>query len=150
MSAAIVGRVVVLAFAAVAATIAYVKYRNGQRQQYQHQSSRGGGPQRDDDATDRPPFKNRGGSSWENDQDDMDMVRNRTRSKTKSPSSEEKGCPICLEPYSSLTKREMSLMTTPCGHVFCKKCLDECLTRSRLCPFCRIDIERSRCHPIYL
>lgn len=148
MSAAIVGRVVVLAFAAVAATIAYVKYKNGQRQQHHQQGSRGGPPPGDDD---RPRYRKRGGgSSWENDQDDIDMVRSRTQTKSPSSSSDDKGCPICLEPYSKLTKRGMLLMSTPCGHIFCKTCLDECFTRSRLCPFCRVEIDRSMCHPIYL
>ena len=45
-------------------------------------------------------------------------------------------CPIC---YQMLVNPE----TTPCGHIFCKVCLDTWLSRSDSCPACRQTIPSS-------
>lgn len=42
---------------------------------------------------------------------------------------EEYTCPICFDEIDKC-------MMTPCGHNFCKKCIDECLNRKHICPFC--------------
>merc|ERR1712113_826576 len=42
---------------------------------------------------------------------------------------EEYTCPICFDEIEKC-------MMTPCGHNFCKKCIDECLNRKHICPFC--------------
>lgn len=39
-------------------------------------------------------------------------------------------CPLCLD------KRKYSCVT-PCGHLFCWKCIHECLQTSQQCPLCR-------------
>lgn len=28
-------------------------------------------------------------------------------------------------------------VTTPCGHVFCRRCLDRCLDHRNVCPLCK-------------
>ena len=38
-------------------------------------------------------------------------------------------CPICFDEIKKC-------MMTPCGHNFCEKCIDECLNRKHICPFC--------------
>lgn len=45
-------------------------------------------------------------------------------------------CPICFDP---ITKNK-NVCSTPCGHVFCFKCIVKCLNTSNTCPFCRTEI----------
>merc|ERR1712169_22424 len=42
---------------------------------------------------------------------------------------DEFSCPICFEWIEDC-------LMTPCGHVFCQKCIEECLNRSHKCPSC--------------
>eukprot|EP00484_Ammonia_sp_Unknown_P027298 CAMPEP_0197024674 /NCGR_PEP_ID=MMETSP1384-20130603/5178_1 /TAXON_ID=29189 /ORGANISM="Ammonia sp." /LENGTH=509 /DNA_ID=CAMNT_0042453095 /DNA_START=42 /DNA_END=1571 /DNA_ORIENTATION=- len=42
---------------------------------------------------------------------------------------EEYTCPICFDEIDKC-------LMTPCGHNFCEKCIDECLNRKHICPFC--------------
>eukprot|EP01084_Bolivina_argentea_P120883 214294_1 len=42
---------------------------------------------------------------------------------------EEFTCPICFDEIDKC-------MMTKCGHNFCSKCIDECLNRKHICPFC--------------
>ena len=35
---------------------------------------------------------------------------------------------------------------TPCGHNFCKACIDECLNRKHVCPLCNADVLFAQCH----
>lgn len=48
-------------------------------------------------------------------------------------------CPICFDP---ITKNK-NVCSTPCGHVFCFKCIVKCLNTSNTCPFCRSEINDS-------
>jgi hypothetical protein len=48
-------------------------------------------------------------------------------------------CPICFDP---ITKNK-NVCSTPCGHVFCFKCIVKCLNTSNTCPFCRAEINDS-------
>eukprot|EP01084_Bolivina_argentea_P136638 240639_1 len=50
---------------------------------------------------------------------------------------EEYTCPICFDEIERC-------MMTPCGHNFCKKCIDECLNRKHICPFCSTECTQDR------
>lgn len=52
-------------------------------------------------------------------------------------------CPICYEPINSVVyvneelKPKPNIITTPCGHSFCFKCLSKHLENKNKCPICR-------------
>lgn len=46
-------------------------------------------------------------------------------------------CPIHLETLEDPVQG-------PCGHVFCRKCIDECLKRKEVCPICQSSIKTSQ------
>jgi len=67
---------------------------------------------------------------------DIGMFQGMRRGKSQSTATiyidelmEEYTCPICFDEIAKC-------MMTPCGHNFCKKCIDECLNRKHICPFC--------------
>jgi hypothetical protein len=41
-------------------------------------------------------------------------------------------CPICLDTLAGVA----ATATTPCGHRFCRECIEEALGRSGECPSC--------------
>ena len=55
---------------------------------------------------------------------------------------DENTCPICFDP---ITKNK-NVCSTPCGHVFCFKCIVKCLNTSNTCPFCRTEINDKPVH----
>ncbi|KAF8094627.1 hypothetical protein N665_0358s0009 [Sinapis alba] len=56
------------------------------------------------------------------------------KSKAVTPVKEPKfNCPICLCPFTE----EMS---TKCGHIFCKSCIKEAISRQAKCPTCRKEV----------
>lgn len=63
-----------------------------------------------------------------------------------NPLLPEMNCPICLE---SIVGR--SPVSTNCGHIFCKSCLQTCLKTVKKCPMCqKILTGRSAYHNIFL
>ena len=44
-------------------------------------------------------------------------------------------CPICFELF--LPPRHQPYILFPCGHTFCKICIDSCAKNNKTCPFCR-------------
>jgi len=50
--------------------------------------------------------------------------------------SADEPCVICLDNIVSLT-------VTPCGHLFCKKCIIPCVQQQEMCPTCRKHITES-------
>lgn len=67
---------------------------------------------------------------------DIGMFQGMRRRKSQSTATiyidelmEEYTCPICFDEINKC-------MMTPCGHNFCEKCIDECLNRKHICPFC--------------
>lgn len=41
------------------------------------------------------------------------------------------------------------MVSTLCGHMFCKECLHEALDRTHACPKCQTKLTRKQYHPIY-
>lgn len=48
-------------------------------------------------------------------------------------------CKICCEPFDDDDHRPLMLLT--CGHGACRKCIDEIMERTGLCPTCRVQME---------
>lgn len=61
-----------------------------------------------------------------------------------------KVCEICFEDFEQLKDREIHIMATPCGHVFCRVCIEEALTRQPRCPHCRQNVEIQQLQRLYL
>ncbi|CAG2115832.1 unnamed protein product [Medioppia subpectinata] len=61
-------------------------------------------------------------------------------------------CAICLDKRSSLLTRNVKLVSTLCGHVFCRECLKGALKVRNACPYCVRHFPRSpkgRINPVY-
>ena len=60
-------------------------------------------------------------------------------------------CGICREDEFYLQAHKRSLVSTHCGHIFCKPCLDVSLTKYKCCPICRKVLPpKSAYHVIFL
>jgi Ring finger domain len=54
-------------------------------------------------------------------------------------------CPICFD--SVVSKNPVS---TKCGHIFCKSCLNAALASNRTCPMCKKKVLKNDFHDIFL
>uniref|UniRef100_A0A0C9RHG3 TSA: Wollemia nobilis Ref_Wollemi_Transcript_22003_940 transcribed RNA sequence n=1 Tax=Wollemia nobilis TaxID=56998 RepID=A0A0C9RHG3_9CONI len=52
-------------------------------------------------------------------------------------------CPICMSTMEEET-------STPCGHIFCKKCITSVIQLQKKCPTCRKKVTSNQIHRIYL
>ncbi|XP_068182466.1 E3 ubiquitin-protein ligase RNF4-like [Antennarius striatus] len=59
-------------------------------------------------------------------------------------------CPVCLDSYSEIVKSGRLVVSTKCGHVFCRQCLRDALDLSHKCPTCRKRVTPRRYHPLYI
>ena len=60
-------------------------------------------------------------------------------------------CGICREDEFYLQAHKRSLVSTHCGHIFCKPCLDLSLTKYKCCPICRKPLtSKAAYHVIFL
>src|SRR5205807_194345 len=50
-------------------------------------------------------------------------------------------CPICLSEYTVATT------LTSCGHIYCDKCIRECVNRNQKCPLCQIECTEAQLVP---
>ncbi|KAK9869990.1 hypothetical protein WA026_006089 [Henosepilachna vigintioctopunctata] len=68
---------------------------------------------------------------------------------TKSPTNErEKGlgeCPIC---YDKLAQKQV--MSTQCGHLFCKDCIERIVKTVKKCPTCRKTVNKKKIFSIFI
>ena len=66
-----------------------------------------------------------------------------------SHSTSELSCPICWDCLTSLEEGR-TVLSTPCGHLFCSPCLLASLEASSACPTCRGRVTSNTCNRIYL
>lgn len=62
-------------------------------------------------------------------------------------------CPICIETYSSLKESKIRLMSTYCGHIICKPCMEDLfknMNEKVFCPVCRKLLNKKKCHDIFI
>ncbi|KAM8870959.1 E3 ubiquitin-protein ligase RNF4-like isoform 1-T3 [Spinachia spinachia] len=59
-------------------------------------------------------------------------------------------CPVCLDSYSEIVESRRLVVSTKCGHVFCRQCLRDSLTSSHTCPTCRKRLTHRQYHPLYI
>lgn len=52
-------------------------------------------------------------------------------------------------PPLQIVQSGRGMVSTLCGHMFCKDCLHEALDRTHACPKCRTKLTRKQYHPIY-
>ena len=61
-----------------------------------------------------------------------------------------KVCEICFVDFEDLKNQGIQIMATPCGHVFCRVCIEESLTRRPSCPNCRSHCEINQLQRLFL
>ncbi|KAG4067988.1 hypothetical protein HA402_010674 [Bradysia odoriphaga] len=61
-----------------------------------------------------------------------------------------KDCVICKVSFKQLMNRDVELHSTPCGHIFCKSCIDASLSIYARCPICNEELLPGQTHRIYL
>jgi len=59
-------------------------------------------------------------------------------------------CVICFREFQDVMKDNEEIHTTPCGHVFCYKCIHKALVERGRCPVCRNHVEVDHTLRIYL
>lgn len=74
----------------------------------------------------------------------------RSQSQPSHPPSPALKCPVCLDTFSGIRSRGIQLVSTVCGHVFCQRCLRQCLLTQQQCPTCRKRISHNDFHPLFL
>ncbi|XP_074597757.1 uncharacterized protein LOC141852596 [Brevipalpus obovatus] len=58
-------------------------------------------------------------------------------------------CSICLEDESTIQSAGGQIVSTVCGHVFCKECIVKAIKNQRMCPKCRKKLSQKQFHPIF-
>lgn len=61
-----------------------------------------------------------------------------------------KDCDICKVSFKQLINNGAELHSTPCGHIFCKNCIDASLRIYARCPACNKELCPGQTHRIYL
>lgn len=69
---------------------------------------------------------------------------------TAVSSKESMNCPVCTISFDDLKTQSITLSSTKCGHVFCKRCLKDSLAVNRVCPTCRVSTPKNGFHNLYL
>lgn len=75
---------------------------------------------------------------------DAHGVNSSSQSFEPQPRIVDKTCPICLE-VLFITPT----YSTSCGHMFCKGCIEQAVTRNKKCPMCNNKLTRKQIHPLY-
>lgn len=78
--------------------------------------------------------------------DEISSNTNSELPKPPIPDSPKRTCPVCLETLCG----EVEVMSTTCGHIFCKTCIDRIVKTIKRCPTCRKVVNKKKVHKIFL
>ena len=59
-------------------------------------------------------------------------------------------CLICFRSYDEVKRLNEEIHTTPCGHVYCEKCINTCLEIKAECPKCKRPVRVGQTLRIFL
>jgi len=60
-------------------------------------------------------------------------------------------CDICFMPFKEIKlSDDNAIVSTPCGHMFCKKCIVKALQRRKECPNCRQKMTQDNLTRLYI
>jgi len=59
-------------------------------------------------------------------------------------------CGICFREFDAVKANNEEIHTTPCGHIFCKHCLQKSLTEKPECPYCRSRVDPDQTLRIFI
>lgn len=59
-------------------------------------------------------------------------------------------CDICKRSFKRVMAEGEEIHSTPCGHIFCKCCIELTLQARPKCPICNNDVLPNQTHRIYL
>lgn len=72
------------------------------------------------------------------------------KSKGSSSPSKMVSCPICMDNAKEIAEQEGQLVSTYCGHVFCKACVTRAIDTQGKCPKCRKKLTKKKIHPLFI
>jgi len=59
-------------------------------------------------------------------------------------------CEICFHQFEEIKAVGGQIMSTPCGHVFCRNCITRSLGRRLECPHCRTPVTANQLQRLYI
>lgn len=59
-------------------------------------------------------------------------------------------CTICMVSFKQLMNKGVELHSTPCGHIFCKECINSALAIYTRCPICNEELLPGQTTRIFL
>jgi len=99
-------------------------------------------PSQTRDTTHAQPPRQRSLASTNDDEVDEDLQ--------KPGGARDRECVICFREFDELMKNDEEIHTTPCGHVYCLKCIRKALTEKGRCPICRTHVDPDHTLRIFL
>jgi hypothetical protein len=86
-----------------------------------------------------------------NDNSDENILPGAESSK-KIESSEKICCPVCWDNIDELKFKNKTTMSTKCGHIICKECIDTLFKKKAKieCPSCRTNVTKKQIHVLYI
>ncbi|WAR22667.1 RNF4-like protein, partial [Mya arenaria] len=67
-----------------------------------------------------------------------------------SPEAVKISCPICLDDDKAIKQGKKQFMSTACGHIFCRPCLEEAVNNFHQCPLCRKKTSRKNIFVLHI
>lgn len=59
-------------------------------------------------------------------------------------------CRICLDDINEMRKKKSQIMSTVCGHVFCRCCIETSIKKFKCCPVCKKSLNKEQIHLLFI